>query len=78
MVDRGTFKAAEKVLQYLKENDMLMTRGAILVGNKTDLQRHREVSRQGECICCLWMGNWNLRLVCFFISGSQAGQGDCM
>lgn len=53
MVDRGTFKAAEKVLQYLKENDMLMTRGAILVGNKTDLQRHREVSRQGECICCL-------------------------
>lgn len=50
MVDRGTFKAAEKVLQYLKENDMLMTRGAILVGNKTDLQRHREVSRQGECV----------------------------
>lgn len=49
VVDRGTFKAAEKVLQYLKENDMLMTRGAILVGNKTDLQRHREVSRQGEC-----------------------------
>lgn len=66
MVDRGTFKAAEKVLQYLKENDMLMTRGAILVGNKTDLQRHREVSRQGECIRCLWMGNRNLRLVCLF------------
>lgn len=56
MVDRGTFKAAEKVLQYLKENDMLMTRGAILVGNKTDLQRHREVSRQGECILCAAFG----------------------
>nr|XP_032289224.1 AF4/FMR2 family member 4 [Drosophila virilis] len=46
VVDRGTFKAAEKVLTYLKENDMLLTRGAILVGNKTDLERHREVSRQ--------------------------------
>ncbi|TDG40208.1 hypothetical protein AWZ03_013365, partial [Drosophila navojoa] len=46
VVDRGTFKAAEKVLTYLKENDMLLTRGAILVANKTDLERHREVSRQ--------------------------------
>lgn len=26
---------------------MLLTRGAILVGNKTDLERHREVTRQG-------------------------------
>ncbi|KAL7743037.1 hypothetical protein ACLKA6_005784 [Drosophila palustris] len=46
VVDRGTYKFAEKVLQYLKENDMLLTRGAILVGNKTDLERHREVTRQ--------------------------------
>ena len=46
MVDRTSFKAAEKVLQYLKENEMLLTKGAILVGNKTDLERHREVNRQ--------------------------------
>lgn len=37
-------------MQYLKEHEMLLTRGAILVGNKTDLERHREVNRQGEYI----------------------------
>uniref|UniRef100_A0A1L8DLC1 Putative ras-related gtpase n=1 Tax=Nyssomyia neivai TaxID=330878 RepID=A0A1L8DLC1_9DIPT len=47
VVDRKTFKAAEKVLHYLKDNEMLLTRGAILVGNKTDLERHREVPTQG-------------------------------
>ncbi|XP_059223315.1 uncharacterized protein LOC106082102 [Stomoxys calcitrans] len=46
VVDRNSFKQAEKILQYLKENEMLLTRGAILVGNKTDLERHREVNRQ--------------------------------
>ncbi|KAI8128164.1 GTP-binding protein REM 1 [Lucilia cuprina] len=46
VVDRSSFKQAEKILQYLKENEMLLTRGAILVGNKTDLERHREVNRQ--------------------------------
>lgn len=48
VVDKNTFKAAERVLQYLKENEMLLTRGAILVGNKTDLERHRVVSRQSK------------------------------
>uniref|UniRef100_A0A1B0DLV6 Uncharacterized protein n=1 Tax=Phlebotomus papatasi TaxID=29031 RepID=A0A1B0DLV6_PHLPP len=47
VVDRKTFKAAEKVLHYLRDNEMLLTRGAILVGNKTDLERHREVPTQG-------------------------------
>ncbi|CAD7091284.1 unnamed protein product [Hermetia illucens] len=46
VVDRNSFKAAEKILQYLKDNEMLLTRGAIMVGNKTDLERHREVPRQ--------------------------------
>ncbi|XP_055844622.1 uncharacterized protein DDB_G0283357 isoform X2 [Episyrphus balteatus] len=46
VVDRPSFKTAEKVLHYLKESEMLLTRGAILVGNKTDLERHREVTRQ--------------------------------
>lgn len=48
VVDRNSFKTAEKVLQYLKESEMLMTRGAILVGNKTDLERHREINRQSK------------------------------
>lgn len=46
IVDRKSFKAAERVLQYLRDNDCLLTRGAILVGNKTDLERQREVSLQ--------------------------------
>ncbi|XP_017849997.1 uncharacterized protein LOC108604938 [Drosophila busckii] len=49
VVDRCTYRCAERVLQYLKENDMLLTRGAILVGNKTDLERHRQVSRHVGC-----------------------------
>lgn len=48
VVDRKSLKTAERILLYLKENDMLLTRGAILVGNKTDLERQREVSLQGK------------------------------
>lgn len=48
VVDRRTFKVAEQILHYLRDSEMLLTRGAILVGNKTDLERHREVTRQGE------------------------------
>lgn len=48
VIDRNTFAAAERVLQYLKENEMLLSRGAILVANKTDLQRHRVVTRQSK------------------------------
>lgn len=47
VVDRRTFKVAEQILHYLRDSEMLLTRGAILVGNKTDLERHREVTRQG-------------------------------
>lgn len=46
IVDRKSLKAAERVLQYLRDNDCLLTRGAILVGNKTDLERQREVPVQ--------------------------------
>lgn len=46
IVDRKSFKAAERVLHYLRDNDCLLTRGAILVGNKTDLERQREVPVQ--------------------------------
>ncbi|XP_055525607.1 uncharacterized protein DDB_G0283357 [Wyeomyia smithii] len=43
VVDRGSFKKAEKILHFLKDTEMLLTRGVILVGNKTDLERQREV-----------------------------------
>ncbi|XP_021712772.1 uncharacterized protein LOC110681295 [Aedes aegypti] len=43
VVDRGSFKKAEKILHFLKDSEMLLTRGVILVGNKTDLERQREV-----------------------------------
>lgn len=46
VVDRKSFKAAERVLHYLRDNDCLLTRGAILVANKTDLERQREVPVQ--------------------------------
>ncbi|XP_055618210.1 serine-rich adhesin for platelets [Toxorhynchites rutilus septentrionalis] len=46
VVDRGSFKKAEKVLHFLKDGEMLLTRGVILVGNKTDLERQREVPTQ--------------------------------
>lgn len=47
VVDRKSFKTAEHILIYLKDNEMMLTRGVILVGNKTDLERHREVPIQG-------------------------------
>lgn len=48
VVDRKSFKTAEKILHYLRDSEMLFTRGAILVGNKTDLERHRQVPRHGK------------------------------
>jgi GTPase SAR1 family protein len=48
VVDRKTFKVAERILLSLKENEMMLTRGAILVANKTDLERQREVTMQGS------------------------------
>lgn len=58
-IDKSSFKAAEKILHYLKDNEMLLTRGAILVGNKTDLERHREITRQGGsdifCRFCFYL-----------------------
>ncbi|XP_062538740.1 LOW QUALITY PROTEIN: homeobox protein prospero-like [Armigeres subalbatus] len=34
VVDRGSLKKAEKILHYLKDSEMLLTRGVILVGTK--------------------------------------------
>ncbi|CAD6228236.1 GSCOCG00006421001-RA-CDS [Cotesia congregata] len=44
VVDRQSFKVAEEILLYLWKSDYMTTHGVILVGNKVDLERKREVS----------------------------------
>ncbi|XP_022210402.2 uncharacterized protein LOC111066255 [Drosophila obscura] len=46
VLDVRSFRNAERVLHYLRDNDMLLSRGAILVGNKADLERHRTVPQE--------------------------------
>ncbi|XP_034123439.1 ras-like protein 1 [Drosophila guanche] len=46
VLDVYSFRNAERVLHYLRDNDMLLSRGAILVGNKADLERHRSVPQE--------------------------------
>ncbi|XP_029158847.1 uncharacterized protein LOC114931082 isoform X2 [Nylanderia fulva] len=43
VVDRRSFKAAEEMLLYLWKSDYMASHGVILVGNKVDLERKREV-----------------------------------
>ena len=46
--DRQSLKAAEDILLYLWKGDYMLTRGVILVANKADLERKREVPMVGE------------------------------
>lgn len=48
VVDRKSFNAAEDILMYLWKNDYMITKGVILVGNKIDLERKREVPQTGR------------------------------
>lgn len=48
VVDRQSFKVAEEILLYLWKSDYMATHGVILVGNKVDLERKREVSALGK------------------------------
>lgn len=43
VVDRRSLKVAEETLLYLWKSDYMATHGVILVGNKVDLERKREV-----------------------------------
>lgn len=63
VVNKKTFKIAEKILLYLKENEMMLTRGVILVGNKTDLERQREVSTQGLLSTSLFIFSDNIIMI---------------
>ncbi|KAK6630634.1 hypothetical protein RUM43_014619 [Polyplax serrata] len=44
VVDRKSMKVAEDILMYLWKSDYMSTKGVILVGNKADLERKREVA----------------------------------
>nr|CAD7428022.1 unnamed protein product [Timema monikensis] len=50
VVDRNSFKAAEDILLFLWKSDYISSKGVILVGNKADLERKREVPLAGEAI----------------------------
>lgn len=50
VVDRRSLKVAEETLLYLWKSDYMATHGVILVGNKVDLERKREVPSVGEYI----------------------------
>lgn len=47
VVDKNSFETAETILKNLREHEMLRLRPAILVGNKVDMARSREVTAQG-------------------------------
>jgi GTPase SAR1 family protein len=47
VVDKNSFEIAETILKNLREHEMMRSRPAILVGNKVDMARSREVSAQG-------------------------------
>lgn len=50
VVDKNSFETAETILKKLQEHEMLRSKPAILVGNKVDMARSREVSAQGNII----------------------------
>ncbi|XP_025404793.1 GTP-binding protein REM 1 [Sipha flava] len=53
VVDKNSFEIAETILKNLREHEMMRSRPAILVGNKVDMARSREVSAQeGRYLAC--------------------------
>ena len=48
IVDKDSFIKAQDILQYLAKQSCNDKRAIILVGNKVDLQRSRQVSIQGK------------------------------
>jgi GTPase SAR1 family protein len=55
VVDRRSLKFAEETLMHLWKSDYMATHGVILVGNKVDLQRKREVPAMSEYIIQLYI-----------------------
>lgn len=74
VVDKNSFETAEMILKNLQENEMLRSRPAILVGNKVDMARSREVSTQGtHCIRV----SQSLLQITFLKTNLFSRYGDC-
>lgn len=53
VVDKNSFETAETILKNLREHEILRLKPAILVGNKVDMARSREVAAQeGRYLAC--------------------------
>lgn len=50
IIDMQSFKMAEDILLYLWKNDYMASKGVILVGNKADLERRREIPANSEYV----------------------------
>ena len=50
IIDRDSFLEAEEILEYLNMQTCKGRRARILVGNKVDLERSRQVSSKGEIV----------------------------
>lgn len=48
-----SFKMAEDILLYLWKNDYMSSKGVILVGNKADLERRREIPATSKYLLML-------------------------
>lgn len=55
VVERKTFKLAEDILLFLWKGDYMTSKGVILVGNKADLERKREVPMAGNVVTFLFV-----------------------
>lgn len=48
VVDERSFEIAEQMLLFLWKGEYIHTKGVILVGNKSDLERTRKIQTNGE------------------------------
>lgn len=48
VVDERSFHVAEQMLLFLWKGEYIHTRGVILVGNKSDLERTRKIQTNGK------------------------------
>jgi Rad/Gem-related GTP binding protein 1 len=48
VVDERSFEIAEQMLLFLWKGEYIHTKGVILVGNKSDLERTRKIQTNGK------------------------------
>lgn len=62
VTDRSSFEKAVDILFTLKERGATISKAVILVGNKSDLARTREVHMEGKDINVLFFFSFQLHL----------------